>query len=99
MDMKIRIALPALLAGFLLLGGCGNNNNTSESQPVGQYATPSGTGYLYNSGPLQIVQLNGTYHDMGVQYGKLSGDGMKGLYDRLNASYHLTSSPETQAVV
>jgi hypothetical protein len=46
-------------------------------------------GFLYQSGRIKVVQLNGTYKQMGRQYGKLLSGEMLGMYNEIIRQYTL----------
>lgn len=65
MKSKLPILLVLLLT-VQLLTSCGSDGSATTS-----FTTPTGTGYLRKSGTLWIVNLEGSYTDMGRQYGAL----------------------------
>lgn len=66
--MKPRIASFVLvLITVLLTVSCGNDTSSTTAS----FETPTGTGYLRKSNTLWILNLEGSYTDMGRQYGAL----------------------------
>jgi hypothetical protein len=67
---------------LLLLGisSCGSDNNSTS------FATPTGTGYLRKSDTLWIVNLEGSYTDMGREYGALLKNELHDLYKKMDSA-------------
>jgi hypothetical protein len=80
---------------LLVMSACGRG--TSQT-PRSSFRTPTGTGYLSRSGPLRILNLQGTYSDMGRQYGALLKHELRELFDQTDAVIGF-DRPETQALL
>ncbi len=89
--MKKRMTAALLGCLLILAQACGDDSDHGGAgpEPAASFPTDSGTGYLYDAGPMKIVELNGTYYDMGRQYGHLLRDPIQGLFQRLDAKLNL----------
>jgi hypothetical protein len=75
----ISILLVAL--ALLVVSACGGTTGQTEAS----FTTPTGTGSVRKANTLWIVNLQGSYYDMGRQYGALLGDELRQLYADTNA--------------
>jgi hypothetical protein len=77
--MKRNVFLFTLSVVFLssVVSGLADTSQGSKLTLVSQY----GTGKLFKSGPLNILQLNGNYRQMGKQYGWLLKEELNRLYE------------------
>src|SRR5450759_4359710 len=83
--MKSGIAASALmLVATLLITSCGSDSSSSSA--TASFTTPTGTGYLRKSDTLWIVNLEGSYTDMGRQYGALLRSELGVLFTRMDAA-------------
>lgn len=83
--MKSRVVWFIILAlASLALSSCGCD---SSSPPVkASFSTPTGTGYLRKSDTLWILNLEGSYADMGRQYGALLKNELGTLFTHMDAA-------------
>ncbi|AXV38368.1 MAG: hypothetical protein CIT01_09225 [Methanobacterium sp. BRmetb2] len=59
---------------------------TAESvNPAGKVVATYGEGKLYQYGPLYLVELHGSYREMGRQYGALRNNTLHDIYNRVTA--------------
>lgn len=95
--MKLARTLAGVLVALVLLvmSACGQSSSPARRS---SFATPTGTGYLSRSGPLRILNLQGTYGDMGRQYGALLKNELRALFDQTDAAIGF-DRPETQALL
>ncbi len=77
--MKRNVFIFTLCLVFLssVASGFADTSRRSKLTPVSSY----GTGKLFKAGPLNILQLNGNYRQMGKQYGWLLKEELNRLYE------------------
>ncbi len=76
------LRLSLLLATLLLLMSCGSDSSAPPASAT--FSTPTGTGYLRKSDSLWIINLEGSYTDMGRQYGALLKNELADLFIRID---------------
>lgn len=76
--MRWQAAVVALSVALLvpLVGGAQVHGDETELLAVGAF----GQGRLYRAGPVNVVRLQGTYREMGRQYGRLLSSEMQAFY-------------------
>lgn len=78
------IILAALIFPFLCHPACASSSiHGKKLAPIATYEN----GALYNIGGIKVLQLNGTYRQMGRQYGKLLSRDMRGMYTEVVRQY------------
>jgi len=73
--------LTALILSFLCLPAWSADRQKPKPRAVFE------KGALYNIGGVKVLELNGTYRQMGRQYGKLLAKDMRGMYDEVIRQY------------
>lgn len=81
-------------AALLIFTACSNDS----AAPSSSFSTGTGTGYLRRSDTLWILNLEGSYTDMGRQYGALLKDELQTLYAQVNSAVGF-GQPTTQFIL
>ena len=83
--MKSKIVWFIILAlAVLVISSCGSDSSSPPA--TASFSTPTGTGYLRKSDTLWILNLEGSYADMGRQYGALLKNELGTLFTRMDAA-------------
>ena len=69
-----------------LLCACGGGTSSSSGDPSLVLIAQFEGGALYKAGPVSVLQLQGTHHEMGRQYGMLLSDDLNTAYNLLIAT-------------
>lgn len=93
-----KTAIAMVLASIVLSGSLAGCGSGQEASPAGlafqkSYKAPAdGTrpeaeGRLYLAGKVPVLHLAGTFRQMGMEYGSLLADELKGMYDEMSADF------------
>jgi hypothetical protein len=94
---KIKTAV-LFLAAFALLALSACGGDSSGPAVSSSFSTPSGTGHLRKSDTLWILNLEGSYKDMGRQYGALLKEELQTLFTEMDAAIGF-NQPGTQYLI